>query len=143
MKKLLAITFLPVMAFATEQNNLDTNTQSNQSSTSSHGTQANYQINNSNDMFHRIGDTACAAPVVDIGITDRESGDSAMFYTSVSIPLMGGTCRKAQKTKLRRMRLDYDIAREEQEKRNIIFKEKLAQICTAHPTIEECYNEQP
>jgi hypothetical protein len=81
----------------------------------------------------------CAAPSVDIGITDRESGDSAMFYTSVSIPLMGGTCRKAQATKLRRMKLDYDIAREEQNKRNIIFKEKLYQICDKFPTIEECY----
>ena len=139
MNKLLVLSLLPVLSVAQDQFNDDTNTQSNQSSTSSHGTQANYQINNSNDMFHRIGDVACSAPVVDIGVTDRESGDSAMFYTSVSIPLFGGDCRKAQKTKLRRMRLDYDIAREEQNKRNIIFKEKLYQICDKYPTIEECY----
>lgn len=126
MKKLILIALLPVASFATDQNNLDTNTQSNNSSTNSSGTLQNYQINNGNDARHRVGDVECAAPTVDFGLTDREgAGNSVMAYTSISIPLSSGTCKRAQETRLRRMQLNLQTTAIEQDKKDQLFIEQL------------------
>jgi len=155
MKKLIALALLPIASFATDQNNFDTNSQNNNSSTSSSGTLQNYQVNNSNDARHRIGDVECAAPTVDFGLTDREgAGNSVMAFTSISIPLSSGTCKRAQETRLRRMQLNLETTRIEQDKKDemflgqmeknrraaaqlavendrkeILFKERLTKIC--------------
>ena len=126
MKKLILIALLPVASFATDQNNLDTNTQSNNSSTNSSGTLQNYQINNDNNVRHRIGDVECAAPTVDVGLTGREGGgNNIMAYTSISIPLSSGTCKRAQETRLRRMQLNLETTAIEQDKKDQLFIEQL------------------
>jgi len=125
MKKLLVLLLLPIASHA-DQNNNDTNQQSNESSTNSYGSLANYQINNNNHTRHRIGDVECSAPSVDIGATDREGGNNTMMaYASITIPLAGKTCRKAQEARLRRMNIEMEVAQIEQKKRDEIFINKM------------------
>lgn len=146
MKKLIVLALLPIASFAVEQNNNDSNSQDNHSSTYSSGSQQNYQINNNNNARHRIGDVECSAPTVDFGLTDREgSGNSLMAYTSISIPLSSGTCKRAQETRLRRMQLDLEITGIEQHKKDILFRERMTVVCDKlhgskhHMLLEECH----
>lgn len=148
MKKLIIpLMLLSAAAYADDQNNLDTNNQNNNSTTNSSGSLQNYQINNQNDARHRIGDVECAAPTVSAGLTAREGSSNAMAYTSISFPLGGSTCKKAQQSRLKRMEYDLRIAGVEQKKRDIIFKERLTMICDKlngskhHMLLAECHGD--
>ena len=48
-----------------------------------------------------------------------------MAYASITIPLAGKTCRRAQEARLRRMNIEMEVAQIEQKKRDEIFVAKM------------------
>jgi len=130
-KSILLLAFMSAFAHSqTSQNNNDTNSQFNRSTSTSSGSLQNYQVNNGSDIaYNKIGDVSCAAPQLTSGLADREGGEGAMFYVGVQVPLGGSTCKSAHKQRLSRMEYDMHVAIVEQNKRDIIFQEKMAKVC--------------
>ena len=129
--KLVALAaLLPSLAMA--NGDTSTNKQINESGSYSSGTLANYQVNNNNDTRHRVGNAVCAAPSMDIGMAGRpDDGDTAMVYAAFTYPFGGSTCEDAQKAELIGMEYDIQTKQIEQNKRDILFQNKMASVCVA------------
>lgn len=109
----------------------------NDSASSSSSNMSNFQLNNNSNSRHRIGDVDCSAPAVDMGITGPRSLSSrSMAYIAFNYPLGGSVCRDAQRQRLTAMKYNLVVAKIEQNKKDIIFQERMATVCIAlHKTV--------
>lgn len=131
MKKLLLLGVMPSIVFgATVQENLDSNSQVNESSSYSSGSMQNYQVNTDSEARHRVGNATCAAPSFDVGVSGRPDDlNDGMIFATFNYPLGGDTCKDAQKANLNRLEYDLQVSKVEQRKRDILFQERMSKVC--------------
>ncbi len=152
--KMVALAALvPSIAFA--DGDAGVNSQINESSAYSSGSNSTYQINNNGEARNRIGDVVCAAPSLDMGISGRSNNldDTGMVYAAFNLPLGGSVCKDAQKAALIGMQDQMHRDRVEGRKMNLLFQNKMAQVCLklhrvveinpANPLWEECQSFTP
>ncbi len=130
--KLVALAIVvPSLAFA--DGDASSNSQNNESNSYSSGSLSNYQINSNSEARHRVGSATCAAPSLDVGISGRSNDidDTGMVYAAVNIPFGGSICEDAQQAELIGMQYDLQVQQEEHRKMNVLFQNKMAQVCVA------------
>ncbi len=128
-----------VPSLALAEGDASHNSQMNESNSYSSGSLSNYQINSNSEARHRVGDAVCAAPSLDVGISGRSNNldDSGMVYMAVNIPFGGSVCEDAQAATLSAMNYDLHVKQVEQNKRDILFENKMANVCVAlHRTVK-------
>ena len=134
--KMVALAALvPSLALAEVESS---NSQMNESNSYSSGSLSNYQINSNSEARHRVGDAVCAAPSLDVGIAGRSNNldDTGMVYAAINIPFGGSVCEDAQAATLGAMQYDLHVQQVEQRKRDVLFQNKMANVCVAlHRTV--------
>ena len=107
------------------------NSQVNDSQSQSSSSLSNFQVNqNDNVSRSRIGDVECSDPTLDAGIAgNRTLGSGSMAYVGITIPLGDGTCGNAQEQRLYQMKRELHWAEIEQNKKNILFMERMGSLC--------------
>ena len=132
--KMVALAALvPSLALADGSFGGDTssNSQMNESNSYASGSNSNYQINSNSQARNQVGSVVCAAPSLDMGIAGRSNNldDTGMVFMTVNIPFNGSICEDAQNATLMSMRHQLRMDEEEQYKRNVLFQNKMAQVC--------------
>ena len=128
---ILVVALAAISSIALADNESGVNSQNNESNSYSSGSLSNYQINSNSEARHRVGDAVCATPSLDVGIAGRSNNldDSGMVYAAVNIPFGGSVCEDAQAATLGAMQYDLHVQQVEQNKRDILFQNKMAQVC--------------